>query len=223
MRRPHLSIAALIACLAAAVSAGTVPSLEQRLREEEARLARLQAELAGIDRQKPTTPSDEVRGAGTSTDSGEKGKLASTGHADGREPRPLGPRHSNAEAILRRPSIPAADLLYRLGRLKEARAVYEAVLKDEKLAKDDRIWAALQAGSCCRRLGDPDAAMEHYQALMADYPDDPWCTGHVAWALRSAQWEKRWTRLETKAASGSGILPETQAGSLSHGADQSGE
>lgn len=85
-------------------------------------------------------------------------------------------------------------MLFRLGRYAEARSVYEALAKQPNAAEDDRAWALLQAGHCCRRLGDFDSAIAHFQQIVNDYPDSPWSKGHVAWALRATHWDKRWGR-----------------------------
>ena len=91
-------------------------------------------------------------------------------------------------------SLPAADVLYRLGRFDEALAAYSAAAKNDSLDENDRIWALLRAATCHHRLKHHDAAVEMLQTLQHDYPDHPWTERHVAWALKVAQWEKRWHR-----------------------------
>ncbi|MFW6162162.1 MAG: tetratricopeptide repeat protein [Planctomycetota bacterium] len=213
MRTPSRSLAALLAgLLATAAAAGEPPSLAERLRAEQKKLADLQARLDAVrdgaggrgSRFEPgseTSPAPSpADGSPTSRDAAntQKGtdqETATPDHVASRTSTP-GPR----SPLLRRPKLPAADVLYRLGRYAQARAVYEAVLQRQGLSQDDRVWAGLQAGNCCRRLGDFDLAIEQFQTVMAACPDHPWCTGHVAWALRTAQWEKRWAHLERKAA-----------------------
>jgi tetratricopeptide (TPR) repeat protein len=204
--------ALLAALLATAAAAGEPPSLAERLRTEQKKLADLQDKLDALrggaeGRGSRFEPGGEASPAPSpadgppssrdaeNTQEGSGQGTATPDHVASRTSTPA-PR----SPLLRRPSLSAADVLYRLGRYAQARAVYEAALGPKTLSEDDRIWAGLQAGNCCRRLGDYDAAIEHFQAVMADYPDHPWCTGHVAWALRTAQWEKRWAHLERKAA-----------------------
>ncbi|MFP4055856.1 MAG: tetratricopeptide repeat protein [Candidatus Brocadiia bacterium] len=174
---------------------GQAPSLAERLAAEEASLARMRAELekleAAAHTATPQKPPSGPPGAGDAPkpEGGDKEKpKTQDGARQGGE---------DSSPLLRRPSMAAADVLYRLGRYARARALYEALAGREGLEDGDRIWALLQAGNCCRRLGLYDAAIEHFQTLMQDYPDNPWCKGHVAWTLKTAQWEKRWERLQS--------------------------
>jgi len=202
MRRPRPSVAALLVVLVAAIaSAATKGPIEERLENEHKKLADLQAELQRLQKgtapaRKPEAAPPEAKAQESRNDAGEATK--------GRQPKAPDTQHATPDTpspLTRRPSLAAAGVLYRLGRFKQARAVYEAALARKGLDEADRIWAGLQAGNCCRRLGDYDAAIEHFQAIVADDADHPWCTGHVAWAVKTAQWEKRWARLELKAAS----------------------
>ena len=193
MRRPRPSVAALLVALFAAIaSAATKEPIEERLKNEQRKLANLQAELQRL--QKDTAPAGKPEAAPPEAKAQESRDGAGEA-TKGRQPK----APDTPSPLTRRPSLAAAGVLYRLGRFKQARAVYEAALATKTLGTADRIWAGLQAGNCCRRLGDYDAAIEHFQAIVADDADHPWCTGHVAWAVKTAQWEKRWARLELKA------------------------
>lgn len=213
MRTLSRSLATFFAALlVTAAVAGEPPSLAERLKAEQKKLAELQARLdaleggaggrgsrfePGSDTSPAPSPADGPQASrdAENTQKGNDQGTATPDHVASRTSTPA-PR----SPLLRRPNLAAADVLYRLGRYAQARAVYEAVLRRKGLSEDDGVWAGLQAGNCCRRLRHYDAAIEHFQAVMAAYPDHPWCTGHVAWALRTAQWEKRWAHLERKAA-----------------------
>lgn len=192
--RRTLAALVLVAALVAPAVAGeaqpeslTRAALERRLGEERARLARLKAQLEAIRK-------------------GETlGEKAATGKAKPTKPstrQTPGKSESPAKAkgpLEQHPQVGAADALYRLGRYAEARKVYRAAGAAKDIATPDRIWALLQAGNCSRRLGEFDAAIEQFQAILADYKDKTWFKGHVEWALRTAQWEERWHRAATAA------------------------
>ena len=190
----------LLACVFAAVGATAgeatqpqpKPSLYDELRREQAKLAELQARLervrSGIVEPEPDVkPDPSAATEPAPPQEAPKDKAAAAG-----KPEPS--TKTASTPLVARPSVAAADVLYRLGRYGQAREVYDALLARKGDGKDDRVWAGLQAGNCCRRLGDSDAAIAYYQAVQADYPDHPWTRGHVAWALKTAQWEKRWNR-----------------------------
>lgn len=150
-------------------------ALEDRLEQEKARLARLQDELKQVQQ---GTASPKANPAPTPDAAPAKGDATS----------PADP------ALLHRPSLAAADVLYRLGRYAQARAVYEAAARLPGAAPMDRTWALLQAGNCARRLHDFEAALAHFQTILADYPDGPWFLDQTNWALRTVKWERRWHR-----------------------------
>ena len=155
-------------------SAAQLKALRDRLEREKARLAELRTELQQTQGEAAPAPAA----------------------APVREAAPAAPKaEPKATAdLLAHPSLGAADVLYRLGRYEEARGLYQALAQQPNAAESDRTWALLQAGHCCRRLGDFDAAIALFQQILTDYPDSPWSKGHVAWALRAAQWDKRWGR-----------------------------
>jgi len=167
-------------------AAAQLKALRERLEREKARLAELQTEL------------QNTQGDGDEKDRGEGRGARDEGKAAGTKPSGPVPSASGpvppASSLLAHPSLGAADVLFRLGRYAEARSVYEALAKQPNAAEDDRAWALLQAGHCCRRLGDFDSAIAHFQQIVNDYPDSPWSKGHVAWALRATHWDKRWGR-----------------------------
>lgn len=188
----------LLVCVFAALGAtageGTQPkpkpSLYDELRREQAKLAELQARLDKV-RSGVIEPEPEVKPEPPAATKPEPAQEAPRDEADA--PKTPEPK-SASTPLVDRPSVGAADVLYRLGRHQQAREVYEALLARKGVSKDDHIWAGLQAGNCCRRLGDFDGALAHYQSLEADFPDHPWTRGHVAWALKTALWQKRWER-----------------------------
>jgi len=160
--------------------------LEERLAQEKARLARLQAELQRLERGgSPEEPAQDAK-PGEAKAATPAPEPKSEGEQEPRTP------------LVRQPRLAAADVLYRLGRYAEARAVYEAFARQPKPPAADRFWALLQAGNCCRRLHNFDAAIACFQTALADHPTHPWATSHVPWALRTAQWEKRWHTVETR-------------------------
>jgi len=165
----------------------TRAALEQRLAEEKARLARLRAQLDKIRRGESV--GEEPTAAKPKVAKPSSGKKPAGDQKGGEAKSPL-ERH---------PRLGAADALYRLGRYAEARKVYRAVAAAKETSIPDRVWALLQAGNCSRRLGEFDDAIETYQIILADYKDKPWFKAHVEWALRAAQWEKRWHRATTAA------------------------
>jgi len=165
----------------------TRAALEQRLAEEKARLARLKAQLEAI-RKGEAAPEQ--------TESPKATKPADNKQKVSAEKKPS----ETKSPLERRPQLGAADALYRLGRYAEARKVYRAVAAAKDTPVPDRIWALLQAGNCSRRLGEFDDAIEQFQLILAQFKDKPWFKSHVEWALRAAQWEKRWQR----AAEGAG-------------------
>jgi tetratricopeptide (TPR) repeat protein len=165
-------------------------ALEERLAQEKARLARLHGQLKQIQQgeREPDGKQDAEPGAA-------------------QPPQPVAEEKKGTEpdqspALVRRPKLGAADVLYRLGRYEQARPIYEALAAQRQARTSDRIWALLQAGNCCRRLRDFDAALAHFQAILTDYPDNAWSKGHVAWALQTTQWEKRWHQAEIQNAEG---------------------
>jgi len=176
-------------------------ALQRQLDSEKAELARLEAQLARLrtGRVEPGGPAPTTPAARPTTPAAEpaSAKTPAAGPASAKASAAEPPKP--ATPLVARPSLGAADVLYRLGRWKQARAVYEALLAMPKRGSAaDRVWARLRAGTCCRRLGDFDAALEHFQAIPTDDTEGRWSEGHVAWALRIAQWEKNWHHLEQK-------------------------
>ncbi len=165
----------------------TRAALEQRLAEEKARLARLKAQL------------DRIKRGESVGEEPTKAKPRATKPSSGQKPSADQKGVEAKNPLEQHPQLGAADALYRLGRYAEARKVYRAVAAAKETSVFDRIWALLQAGNCSRRLGEFDDAIETYQAILADYKDKPWFKAQVEWALRAAQWEKRWHRATTAA------------------------
>ncbi len=158
----------------------TRAALEQRLAEEKARLARLRAQLEAIRKGEAAPGKTETPKAAKPTTS---------------QKAPAEKKPSVAKSPLEEhPQLGAADALYRLGRYAEARKVYRAVAAAKDTSIPDRIWALIQAGNCSRRLGEFDDAIEQFQLILAQFKDKPWFRSHAEWALRAAQWEKRWQR-----------------------------
>ena len=163
----------------------TRAALEQRLAEEKARLARLKAQLEAIRKGEAAPEKTESPKVTKPT---TKQKVSA-------EKKPS----QTKSPLERHPQLGAADALYRLGRYAEARKVYRAVAAAKDAPVPDRIWALLQAGNCSRRLGEFDDAIEQFQLILAQFKDKPWFKAQVEWALRAAQWEKRWHRATTAA------------------------
>ena len=70
-----------------------------------------------------------------------------------------------------------AEILFDDGCLEEARVCYQAALnrRHDGAADpfEDRAWILLQLGNCLKDK-DPQAAMETYKALVAEFPHSPW-------------------------------------------------
>jgi tetratricopeptide (TPR) repeat protein len=164
-------------------------ALEGQLAQERARLERLQAELQQAEAGGRPSPAMGARSPamGAPPAAKQESKPAAT-------KAPPAAKGKGEAAPQARPCLAAADLLYKLGRYAEARSIYEAAVKQKDIAARDRVWALLQAGNSCRRLGDFDAALAHFQTIPSEHPDAPWFKDHVEWALRTVQWEKRWHR-----------------------------
>jgi len=174
-------------------------ALEERLAKETARLEALRAELKQVQ----ATGAAAAQAAATPVAPPPSAAPKAPTPAAAAKPKSSAPSPATAtpkaaSALVQRPSLPAADVLYHLGRYAEARAVYEAAARQPKTSEAEHVWALLQAGNCCRRLGKFASAIAHFQNIGVTYPDNPFTKGHVAWALKTAQWEKRWQRLELK-------------------------
>ena len=137
MRKLRRDIAATLTALALAAAAawGGQSPISEQLRREQAELAKLQAELATL-RGEPAAAEPRPREAGASAaDPQKRGAMAKGGaekEAEAGVPRAPGSAQGQAPTppspLVRRPTLAAGDVLYRVGRYAEARAVYEAAL-----------------------------------------------------------------------------------------------
>lgn len=85
-----------------------------------------------------------------------------------------------------------AEILFRCGCLEEAAACFRTALnriheKDDPL--QDKAWILLQLGNCLKNK-NPQAAIENYQAVIAEFPYSPWAkvakakSDSVSWYLK---------------------------------------
>ena len=82
-----------------------------------------------------------------------------------------------------------ADSLFLGGHLAEACTLYERLLEEASLSKNDQAWCLFQAAGC-KRPTDPSGALTLYERLLTQYPDSPWTDAAKA---RQAilQWQKQ--------------------------------
>ena len=82
-------------------------------------------------------------------------------------------------------AMAAADAFYLLGDYNEALALYGQVAAD---TADDSCWAILQKASCLRWLGRLTEAVNMYQQILTEYPDNPW-VAEAEWWIVAVQWK----------------------------------
>jgi len=96
-----------------------------------------------------------------------------------------GPANVPSEPPATLDAMAAADVLYLLGHYSEALALYGQVAADNA---DDTCWAILQKASCLRRLGRLTEAVNMYQQIITEYPDNSWAA-EAEWWIVAVQWK----------------------------------
>ena len=73
--------------------------------------------------------------------------------------------------------VELGDILYSGGYLEQAALCYERALSQNKFFEDglnqDKAWVLFQAGNCLQKK-EPQAAMEKYHQLIAEFPGCAW-------------------------------------------------
>ncbi len=83
-----------------------------------------------------------------------------------------------------------ANALYAVGKYDLARAVYQKIIESKPKA-DVLAWARFQVGNCARHSDDFPAAGAAYEALMTASPTSPWAD-EAAWWSGEVKWRILW-------------------------------
>jgi len=87
-------------------------------------------------------------------------------------------------------AIAAADALYRMGDYVRAMRFYDIVIAKKSESNIlPRQWAMYQAANCMR-YQDVDKAMELYNGLLAEYPNNGWAAAAMA-QKHALEWLKK--------------------------------
>lgn len=84
-----------------------------------------------------------------------------------------------------------ADLEFQLGRVHEALASYERLLRSGP-ARDEEVWAIYQAGNCHLLLGESESAKERYETVAKLWPRSFWAP-FAKERLEEMTWRAQWT------------------------------
>jgi tetratricopeptide (TPR) repeat protein len=84
-----------------------------------------------------------------------------------------------------------ADLEFQLGRVHEALASYERLLRSGPV-RDEEVWAIYQAGNCHLLLGESASAMERYETIAKLWPHSFWAP-FAKERLEEMTWRAQWT------------------------------
>jgi hypothetical protein len=98
----------------------------------------------------------------------------------------LGPGPYLARGLAR-----TADLEFQLGRVHEALASYERLLRSGPL-RDEEVWAIYQAGNCHLLLGESESAEERYETVAKLWPQSFWAP-FAKERLEEMTWRAQWT------------------------------
>lgn len=83
-----------------------------------------------------------------------------------------------------------AEVIYEMGKYKDALKVYKSLQKDTPNVRDF-VWSQFQIANCYRNLKEFDKAAKEYQNFINKYPDSFW-SEQALWYIADTKWWKEW-------------------------------